>query len=250
VATTDGIEAIVLRTTKYGEADVIAQLHTRDGGRRGVIAKGARKTTSRLGVRLDPFLVVRLSLVTGRGDLAIVRGVEVIDANEHLRMNWHAQQLAAVALELVGKLGVEHEPNEQLHFLARGMLAQVDASAAAGLLADERMREALATAFELKLLHVAGIAPQLVACVRCGATERLTAYSATDGGMVCADCRTAGDVSVDGATYDALITLMRDSLATTGATVPDELPPLRPLRAARAIATTTLLEHTGVRARS
>lgn len=248
--TTDGIEAVVLRTTRYGEADVIAQVHTLTEGSRGVIAKGARRAKSRLGARLEPLMVVRLSLVVGRSDLAVVRGVEVIAPHEHLRTSWRAQQLGASALDLVGKLGVEHEPNEAMHHLVRRCLDQLDQLAGAGALDEEQRGVALLAAFELKLLHTAGMAPQLAACVRCADTTALVAFSAGDGGVVCSTCRVNGDAVIDAQTHAAATSLTREPLAQVAAAPLDDLPALRVLRAVRgAIVAPTLLEHAGVRAR-
>ena len=47
-------EAVVLRSIRYSEADVVLALLQRARGRVSAIAKGARRTTSRLGGRLQP----------------------------------------------------------------------------------------------------------------------------------------------------------------------------------------------------
>ena len=52
-------EAIVLRSIRYGEADRILHLYTPDHGRVSAIAKGARRTRSRFGARLEPFFHLR-----------------------------------------------------------------------------------------------------------------------------------------------------------------------------------------------
>ncbi|MCW2955892.1 MAG: recO [Thermoleophilia bacterium] len=249
----EGTEAVVLRTIKYGEADVIAQLYTRLGGRRGVIAKGARKPKSRLGARLEPFLVVSLALHEGRGDLAIVRGVEVLAQHEQLRSSWRAQQVGAAALDLVSRLAAEGEPNESMFHLLRNFLDLLDSTAGrvgGDAEDDERRGAALLAAFQLKLLHVVGIAPQLAACVRCGDTTALVAYSAADGGVVCAGCRTAGDQLLDAATHEAAVTLMRIPLAEVVTRAGDELPAMRVLRiVGSGIVAATAQEHAGIRLR-
>ena len=58
-------EAVVLRSIRYGEADRVLHLFTLERGRVGAIAKGARKTTSRFGGRLEPFSHVELVLRQG-----------------------------------------------------------------------------------------------------------------------------------------------------------------------------------------
>ena len=53
-------EAVVLRSLRYGEADRILHLQTREHGRVSAITKGVRRTRSRLGGRLEP---LSLSLI-------------------------------------------------------------------------------------------------------------------------------------------------------------------------------------------
>src|SRR5260370_35101557 len=63
-------EAIVLRRTDFGEADRILTLFTPSYGKVRAIAKGARRTPSRLAGHLEPFTRTQLLLATGR-ELAI-----------------------------------------------------------------------------------------------------------------------------------------------------------------------------------
>ncbi len=245
----EGTEAVVLRTLRYGEADLIAHVITRTAGRRGVIAKGARRPKSRLGARLEPFLAVSLQLVEGKGDLGIVRAVDVLAAHDGLRSSWRAQQLGAAALDLVSRITVEHQPVEPAYHLLRHFLDLLD-STTSGSDEDEIRGAALLAAFELKLLHALGIAPQLGACVRCGDEVALVAFSAPDGGMVCAGCRTAGDQTLDAATHAGAVQLMCDPLAGIAARSIDELPAQRVLSAiASGIVAATCREHAGVNVR-
>ena len=70
-------QAVVLRSIRYAEADRILHLYTSDRGRVGAIAKGIRKTTSRVGGRLEPLGHVELMLHQGGGELHTVTGVEL-----------------------------------------------------------------------------------------------------------------------------------------------------------------------------
>jgi len=69
-------DAVVLRTYKTGESDRIVVLWTRTHGKVRVLAKGIRKTTSRLGATLEPLSFVHIDLVKSRGDLYIARHVQ------------------------------------------------------------------------------------------------------------------------------------------------------------------------------
>src|SRR3954465_14995228 len=78
-------EAVVLRSLRYGEADRILHLYTRQRGRIGAIAKGIRKTKSRVGARLEPLSHVPLPLHQGSGGPQTVTGVDLISAHRATR---------------------------------------------------------------------------------------------------------------------------------------------------------------------
>ena len=72
-------EGVVLRTAKLGEADRILTLLTRDHGKVRAVAKGVRRTKSRFGGRLEPFMRVALLIAEGRS-LDVVSQAESIAA--------------------------------------------------------------------------------------------------------------------------------------------------------------------------
>ncbi|MGH9020308.1 MAG: recombination protein O N-terminal domain-containing protein, partial [Acidimicrobiales bacterium] len=64
-------DAVALRAYRSGEADRIVVLWTREHGKVRVLAKGARKATSRLGGSLEALAHVRVDLVATRGELYV-----------------------------------------------------------------------------------------------------------------------------------------------------------------------------------
>ena len=75
-------EGVVLRTVKLGEADRIVTLLTRDHGKIRAVAKGVRRTKSRFGGRLEPFM--RVSLLIAEGcDFPSRVGVGVCERHLH-----------------------------------------------------------------------------------------------------------------------------------------------------------------------
>ncbi len=68
-------DAVVLRTYKSGEADRVVVLWTRHHGKVRVLAKAARKTTSRLGGTLETLAYVNVDLVKTRGEFYVARHV-------------------------------------------------------------------------------------------------------------------------------------------------------------------------------
>ncbi len=55
-------EVVVLRTHKLGEADRILTLLSRRNGKIRAVAKGVRRTSSKFGSRLEPFMVADVQL--------------------------------------------------------------------------------------------------------------------------------------------------------------------------------------------
>ena len=174
-------EAIVLRSIRYGEADRILHLYTRDGGRIGAIAKGVRRPKSRFGGRLEPLFRVDLVMHEGRGELATVTSASTVSAHPRLRDGRETLQRATQACDAVLRLFDSTEPNRPAYHLLCNELTLLDER-------PEAASRAQALAFRLKLLLAAGFMPELAACASCGEREHLGAFSASAGGIVCAGC--------------------------------------------------------------
>jgi DNA repair protein RecO (recombination protein O) len=176
--------AVVLRSIRYGEADRILHLYTPDHGRLGAIAKGARRSRSRFGARLEPFFEINLVLHEGRGDLHTVTGVETINAHAGLRDSAASLDAAARACDAVARLFETDDPHPEVFTLLQSELGLLASGPAAA-------RAENSLAFRLKLLLAAGIVPQLGSCASCGEREHLTGFSAAAGGVVCSSCESA-----------------------------------------------------------
>ena len=228
-------EAVVLRSIRYGEADRILHLYSRDRGRVGAIAKGARRVKSRLGGRLEPMARVNLILREGRGDLCTVTGVDTVDAHPGLRERWASLERGTQACDAVLRLLDSTDPNPPAYNLLCRELQLLDRDAAAATRAH-------ALAFRLKLLLAAGFAPELGACAACGEREHLSAFSASAGGVVCPGCE-AGSFPLSGEAHEFLVTALGRPLAEA----PDA--PERALAQADRAIGETLEHHAHVRLR-
>lgn len=174
-------EAVVLRSIRYGEADRVLHLYSVDRGRIGAVAKGVRRTRSRMGGRLEPLSRVRLVLHQGRGDLATVRSVDTVAAHPALRERRSSLERGSQACESVLRLFDSSEPNEAAFHLLCNQLALLDADSAAATRAQS-------LAFRVKLLLAAGFAPELASCASCGEADHLAGFSPSAGGVVCGSC--------------------------------------------------------------
>jgi DNA repair protein RecO (recombination protein O) len=182
-------EAVVLRSMRYGEADRILHVYTPHRGRVGAIAKGVRRASSRFGGRLEPFFRLRLELHEGRGELLTVTGAQTVHGYPRLRESAGALDAAARACDAVGRLFETPEPHPGVFNLLCRLLALLDEHA--GPEGGSIASRAGGLQFRLKLLHAAGLAPQLGSCAHCGEPEHLVGFSGAAGGVVCGACEAA-----------------------------------------------------------
>jgi DNA repair protein RecO (recombination protein O) len=201
-------EAIVLRSIRYGEADRILHLYTPEHGRVSAIAKGARRTRSRFGARLEPFFHLRVLLYQSRparSDLLTVTSAETLDAHGPLRERAASLDAAARACDAVARLFESGDPSPAVFHLLANELRLLDA--------DERHAGAASQlAFRLKLLVAGGFTPQLAACASCGETDHLTAFSGAAGGVVCSACE-ASAFPLSGEAHAFLVSALGAPLA-------------------------------------
>jgi len=222
------LEAVVLRSLRFGEADRILHLLSPTRGRVSAIAKGVRRARSRFGGRLEPFSRVALILHEGRSDLLTVTGADTIHAHGRLREDAGALDAAGRACDAVARLIDSAEPQGPAYNLLCTELGLLDADAAYAGHANQ-------LAFRLKLLLAAGFAPQLGACAGCGAREHLSGFSGAAGGVVCDACE-ASAFSLDAGAHAFLCDALGRPLARAPAAQPHHL-----RQAERAIA--AMAEH-------
>lgn len=173
-------EAVIIRRSDVGEADRILTLWTQRFGKRRVIAKGARKTSSRRAGHVELFNRVELQLATGR-NLDIVTDAQVVDAYRRLHEELARLSYAYYVAELLDRLTAEEEEHRPLYDLLTATLAALDRTSALDLVARY---------FELHLLGHLGYRPYLFHCAHCQATltEAAERWSPGGGGMLCPQC--------------------------------------------------------------
>ena len=231
-------EAVVLRSIRYGEADRILHLYSRERGRIGAIAKGARKPKSRFGGRLEPFFRLQLMLHEGRSDLLTVTGVSTVDGYPRLRSDGAAIGGGARACDAVLRLLDSSEPNPPAYNLLCRYLELLDAPGNPRAASLE-----VALSFRLKLALAAGFAPELASCAACGEGEHLAGFSGAAGGVVCSSCE-AGSFGLTEEAHSFMVAALAQPLAEAPAA---ELPALRQVE--RAVGE-TLEHHAHVQLRS
>ena len=204
-------EGIVLRHRDTGEADRLITLLTPDHGLVRAVARGARKTTSKIGGHLDLLRHVSLTVSEGRTFRAVGQ-VEGIESYRGLRSDLGRTSRGIYMAELVERFSVEDAPNPSVFSLLASALGLLEKTAEAAPAQDVILSEAknpaqrkdpashspaldlLARWFEVRLLHLSGFLPRFNSCAECGRDleQRDHVFSAERGGLLCPDCKTGG----------------------------------------------------------
>lgn len=177
-------EGVVVRTMRLGEADRIVTLVTPEHGKVRAVAKGVRRTKSRIGARLEPLGHVSLLAWRGR-ELDVVTQVEALETFRGVREDLDLLAQALTMLEVADQVAVERHPMQAVFALLVGALRALERTGSPSTLG----------AFCWKLLVAEGVGPIVEACARCGTAGPLVAFDAGEGGLLCRTCRRGQAVS-------------------------------------------------------
>ena len=180
-----------MRNVAYGESDVIVTLLTPAYGKLGVLVRGGRKSTKRVGGALEPFHTISVWVddKSDRGrDLGVLRDARIARMRPGIVGSLEALEAGGTALRWARHLFPARTAEPEAWEILTGLLAALDAGA--------RPRPALAGA-ALRLLAAMGYGLDLARCVKCGrdCPETRKAYlDAAHGGLVCRACGGAARV--------------------------------------------------------
>lgn len=171
-------EGIVIRTTDYAETNKIVTLFTREWGKVGVMARGAKKPNSRLTAISQPFTHGYYLVQKGRGLGSLQQG-EMITSMRSIREDIFLTAYASYVIDLTDKSTEEKKPNPFLFELLLQTLNYMN---------EGYDLDILVNIYEMKMLNVLGLYPVLDHCTICGSTEGDFSFSIREGGLICHRC--------------------------------------------------------------
>ncbi|MAT44769.1 MAG: DNA repair protein RecO [Anaerolineaceae bacterium] len=179
------VDGVILRHNRWGEADRLLTVFSKELGKIRVVAKGVRKTRSRKAGHLEPFMRSALLLAQGR-DWWIVTQADTLQAFMSIREDLQKTAYAAYIVELLDRFTYEDGPNFPAYRLLVETLERLDAG--------ENLFVVIHY-YEIRLLDLMGYRPQLFNCVFCG--DEIQAqnqyFSAMQGGVICPKCGHKGE---------------------------------------------------------
>lgn len=173
------VSGIILKQNDYREADVILTVITGEYGKISLVARGARKMTSRNRGSIFPY-TLGLFQFDYRQDKTMFRmkTARTQKLFRHLHEDVKQSAAAAVICELTDALTVENRLTDIEFDLLLKALEYLE---------EGRDADLVAAVFIVEMMELFGISPDVDECVRCGSTK-VHAVSAKDGGFLCAEC--------------------------------------------------------------
>lgn len=193
-------EAVVLRTQSLGESDRIITMLSRDHGRIRGVAKGARKTQSRFGARLEPFMVADVLMHRGRSLDTVSQAESLASYGAAISADIDRYSSAGVIAEVADRLGEVDTGHGQYVLLVGALRA---------LAAGEDDARLVLTSYLLRATSLGGWPPSLEHCAVTGEAPAAARWSVRQGGVVDARVAHTGAPGIDEPTLALLRALLR-----------------------------------------
>lgn len=172
------VEGIVIRSQDYGEGNKIITIYSKETGKVGVMARGAKKLKSRHSAIAQLFTYAEFVFFRTSG-LGTLNHGETINSHHGLREDLNKAAAAAYLVEFLDRLTADYEPNLFLFEQLKAALAALDSGKDAQITCH---------LMEMKLLMAGGYTPILDRCASCGSEVELHHFSVPAGGLVCDRC--------------------------------------------------------------
>jgi DNA repair protein RecO (recombination protein O) len=177
------LTAVNVGSYPLGESDKVLTLFSAERGLTKAVAKGARKPGTKIAGRADVLRVNKILVASGRS-LDIITQAETLESFGPLRNDLTRLSYALYYAELTSQFGqgLVEESQAFFTFLCDSLRLQARGAHDAAM---------LCLRFEMHLLELLGLKPEIDFCVICRCTITESTIAAFDhelGGIVCTNC--------------------------------------------------------------
>jgi len=178
-------EAIALRIIPYSKTSQVVTWLTPASGKLVTLAKGALRPKSFFLGQYDLFYTCELLLYRReRNSVHILREASPLQTRNAFRDNWKAEMYASYICDLALRVSQENHGHPELYELIESSLDH---------LCGNTVKPQFVAWFELKLMNILGMAPQLTNCQSCRSRLPLEMssrieFSCSRGGIICPSC--------------------------------------------------------------
>src|SRR5690554_3939911 len=181
---------------------------SRQHGKIRAVAKGVRRTASKFGSRLEPFMVADAQFYEGRSLDIITQAESIGSYGAAITADYGSYTAASAMVETADKL-TEAEGSLQQYLLLVGALRSLSRR--------EHGASLTLDSYLLRALSMAGWAPSFQDCSRCGAVGDHAAIVVQLGGVVCDECAPPGSPRLGARTIALLSALLTGDWDHAGA---------------------------------
>lgn len=193
-------EGVVIRTTDYGETNKIVTLYTREKGKIGVMARGAKKPRSKLAASGQLLTHGHYLYTIGKG-LGTLHQGEIQNPFRYIKADIYKMAYATYIVDFIDKMPEADTRNPYLFELVLQLLTYIDEGV------DPQV---LSFIFEVKMLPLLGIEPEVTCCMHCKTTTGPFKFSISGGGLLCLRCSGADPRAIPvSTTFIKLINLFK-----------------------------------------
>ena len=167
-------QGIILTRTNFGEADRILMFITAEHGKIKAIARGVRKSQSKLAGGIELFSVSHLTFIIGKGDIGTLISTRLKKHYGNIVKDIDRTNMAYEFMRLINKNTEEAADSSYFHLLRQGLESLDDLKLDSGL---------VGLWFQMQLLKLTGHAPNLHTDVKGAKLTDSASYDFTHEGM-------------------------------------------------------------------
>jgi len=206
-------DSIILKTYPLGEADRIVVFFSRDFGKLRGVANGARKMKNRFGASLEPLAHSRIQFFEKENrELERIQTADLLDSPMKLFEDYERAVCAGHVVELMDKFLPEHEPQDPVFRLVRMTVRALEQGCPL---------ELAACYFEVWMLRLAGVLPDLFVCSACSKhlfVEDTRFLAPGLQAVICSDCDHRSATAILSEVIGLLYRILKSPLETSGDT--------------------------------
>jgi len=172
------VEAVVLDTKNFGDANKVVTLFTKEFGKVETNAYGCRRSRSPLSGAMQMFNHISAEISHG-AQVDTIREADILNFYDALTNDLERLAYASMFFEIVNRMTLPHEKSPETFYLLRKSLP----------ILSKRNPKVAAIIGACQFMETSGVQLNFSRCVRCG-EEILgdAAISLTNGGAVCMNC--------------------------------------------------------------
>lgn len=174
----DHSQALIIKSTDYGEADKLVTVFSEQQGKLRAIARGIKKPKSSLRACVQPFCHSLLYFYRGR-ELDLITQGRLVEFFGNSRENLQRTLYSVYLMELLDKSLMDRMPMPELFRLTLNLLQSIN---------EQGVNPLMIRCFEMALAIQLGYRPVLHQCVSCGSSQNLVRFCLAEGGMICSNC--------------------------------------------------------------